>query len=124
MNDPDFRRRLKQHLNLSLQGIDPSVTSRLHAARRKAIERQKVSVTGLSLAGAGRMIAEHLIPERRTAIAMLLVILVAVGSAVLGDLQHAADIEEVDSSLLADDLPIDAYLDRGFDTWLQNEALD
>mgnify|MGYP002139328993 CR=1 FL=1 len=45
-------------------------------------------------------------------------------SGFLGDLQRTADIEEVDSSLLADDLPIDAYLDRGFDTWVQSQALE
>ena len=34
------------------------------------------------------------------------------------------DLEEVDSALLADDLPIDAYLDRGFDTWVQNNSAE
>ena len=33
--------------------------------------------------------------------------------------QRAADVEELDAQLLADDLPIDAYLDRGFETWLK-----
>jgi len=32
--------------------------------------------------------------------------------------QRAADIVELDAQLLTDDLPIDAYLDRGFQTWL------
>ena len=33
--------------------------------------------------------------------------------------QCAADIEELDAQLLTDDLPIDAYLDRGFEAWLK-----
>jgi hypothetical protein len=33
--------------------------------------------------------------------------------------QRAAEIEEVDALLLTDDLPIDAYLDRGFQNWLK-----
>jgi hypothetical protein len=33
--------------------------------------------------------------------------------------QRAADIEELDAQLLTDDLPIDAYLDRGFEAWLK-----
>ena len=33
--------------------------------------------------------------------------------------QRAAEIEEVDALLLTDDLPIDAYLDRGFQNWLR-----
>ena len=32
--------------------------------------------------------------------------------------QRAADIEELDAQLLTDDLPIDAYLDKGFEAWL------
>lgn len=33
--------------------------------------------------------------------------------------QRAADIVELDAQLLTDDLPIDAYLDRGFEAWLK-----
>jgi len=33
--------------------------------------------------------------------------------------QRAADAEELDAQLLTDDLPIDAYLDRGFEAWLK-----
>ena len=36
--------------------------------------------------------------------------------------QRAAEIEEIDSLLLTDDLPIDAYLDRGFQNWLKKRA--
>ena len=30
-----------------------------------------------------------------------------------------AELAEIDSQLLTDDLPIDAYLDRGFQNWLK-----
>ena len=33
--------------------------------------------------------------------------------------RRAADIEELDAQLLTDDLPIDAYLDKGFEAWLK-----
>jgi len=33
--------------------------------------------------------------------------------------QRAADVEELDALLLTDDLPIDAFLDRGFEAWLK-----
>ena len=38
--------------------------------------------------------------------------------------QRAAEIEEVDALLLTDDLPIDAYLDRGFQNWLKKRAAE
>jgi hypothetical protein len=31
---------------------------------------------------------------------------------------------EIDTQLLTDDLPIDAYLDRGFQTWLKKRAAE
>jgi hypothetical protein len=34
------------------------------------------------------------------------------------NIEKAAENEEIDSALLADDLPINAYLDKGFQAWL------
>lgn len=124
MNDHDFQFRVRQHLNSSARNIASPVASRLHQARQKALDRQKVAVRGLSMAGIGNLISEHVMPRGRTALAMLLVLLIALGSGFLGELQRTADMEELDSALLADDLPIDAYLDRGFDAWVQNNSPD
>ena len=33
--------------------------------------------------------------------------------------QRVAEFEEIDAMLLTDELPIDAYLDRGFQNWLK-----
>jgi len=38
--------------------------------------------------------------------------------------QRLAEVVEIDSQLLTDDLPIDAYLDRGFQNWLKKRAAD
>lgn len=124
MNDQEFHRRVRQHLNASAWNVTPTASARLHEARQKALSRQKVAVRGLSLAGVGQMFTEHVLPRGKTTIAMIAVILLALGSGILGQLQHTADLEEVDSALLADDLPIDAYLDRGFDAWVQNDSPD
>ena len=35
-----------------------------------------------------------------------------------------AEIEEIDSMLLTDELPIDAYLDRGFQSWLKKRVAE
>ncbi|HVO90180.1 MAG TPA: DUF3619 family protein [Casimicrobiaceae bacterium] len=34
-------------------------------------------------------------------------------------MQEAKEIQEIDSQILSSDLPIDAYLDRGFQNWLK-----
>ena len=33
-----------------------------------------------------------------------------------------SDIADIDAGLLTDDLPINAYLDQGFDSWLQRSG--
>jgi hypothetical protein len=35
---------------------------------------------------------------------------------------RVAEVEEIDALLLADDLPLDAYLDKGFEAWLKKRA--
>lgn len=124
MNEHEFQFRVRQHLNTSARQVSPSVANRLHEARQKALARQKVTVRGFSLAGVGQALTERALPRGRTAIAMLLILLVAVGSGLLGEMQRMAELEEVDSALLSDDLPIDAYLDQGFDAWVQNNSPD
>lgn len=122
MNSHDFQFRIRQHLNASARSVSPAVATRLHQARRKALESQKIPARGLSLASIGGFVTEHLAPRSWSVLGMLLIVLAIVGSGVLGEVLHITDLEEVDSALLADDLPIDAYLDRGFDTWVQNNS--
>ena len=38
--------------------------------------------------------------------------------------QRAKEVEEIDALLLTDDLPIDAYLDRGFQNWVKKRAAE
>ncbi len=45
-----------------------------------------------------------------------------VGVSTWNDYQKAAEFEEIDSALLADDLPINAYLDKGFQAWLSEQS--
>jgi len=124
MNDHDFHYRVRQHLNSSAHALPPTVTARLRQSRQTALNRQKVAVRGLSFAGIGQALSEHIMPRGRTAVSVLLVVVAVLGVGYLGELQRTADLEEVDSALLADDLPIDAYLDSGFDAWVQNDSPD
>jgi hypothetical protein len=36
---------------------------------------------------------------------------------------RGAEVEEIDALLLADDLPLDAYLDKGFEAWLKKRSV-
>ena len=50
---------------------------------------------------------------------MLLIAALGFGYQQWQALQQVREFEELDLQLLASDLPIDAYLDRGFQNWLR-----
>jgi hypothetical protein len=61
-----------------------------------------------------------LIPRVLLPMAVLILGLIAVNQ--WRDSQLAAEIEEIDTAVLTSDLPIDAYLDKGFDAWLKRSS--
>jgi hypothetical protein len=126
MNEPQFGSRIRHILNQGTQ-LDPRVADRLARAREIALSRQRterVSVlrwadnvlgTDGSEAPAWQAWARVLVP------AAALIVAVA-GIYSWQENQRLAEIVEIDAQLLADDLPIDAYLDRGFQNWLKKRA--
>ena len=124
MNEIKFANKVRQALNEGSR-VDAHISERLRAARERAIanrkpEREPALAWARSTAagviggfgGLGGFSVRLLLPT-----ALLVAGLVAIYS--WQQDQRAADVEELDAQLLADDLPIDAYLDRGFETWLK-----
>ncbi len=121
MNEMQLRQLLNQGIT-----VRPEVAARLAQAREQALARQRPepapvlawadNVVG-GLGGWGGLALRVLLP---------LVLLVASGAAIYTwqQNQRAAELEEIDSLLLTDDLPIDAYLDRGFQSWLKRRAAE
>ena len=124
MNEMQFGHRIRQLLTQGTK-VRPDVAKRLAAARMRALEHQRVEVAGLAWAdnivgrmgGWGGFALRVLLP---------IALLVGSGAALYGWQQNrlAAEVEEIDAQLLTDDLPIDAYLDRGFQNWLKKRAAD
>ena len=124
MNEQQFANKVRQVLNQSVR-LEPRVAERLRAARERALERRAASGAGArepalawvgglvgNFGGIGGFALRVLLPT-----ALLAAGLIAIYSGQQD--QRAADVEELDAQLLTDDLPIDAYLDRGFETWLK-----
>ena len=123
MNEQLFASKICQVLDRSTH-VDPSIAERLRAARERALEARRLerapalawadNVFGNGWGWAG-VSARVLLP------AAALIVAVA-GIYNWQEKQRLAEIVELDSQLLTDDLPIDAYLDRGFQNWLKNNA--
>jgi hypothetical protein len=120
MNEQQLRQLLNQGTPVRTE-----VAERLRQAREQALTRQRpepapvVAWAGnvLGDAGWGGLALRVLIP---------LAVLLASGAALYTwqQKQRAAELEEIDSLLLTDDLPIDAYLDRDFQNWLKKRAAE
>jgi len=125
MNEMQFGNKIRHILNEGLQ-LDEARATRLARARMQALERLRPepapgfawadNVLG-QLGGWGGVSLRLVAP----------VIALAIGIAAIytwQQNQRAAEVEELDAQLLTDDLPIDAYLDRGFQNWLKKRLAE
>ncbi len=124
MSEQQITYRIKQLLNRGLD-LDPGKLARLKAAREAALARQRVGSRIPVLAWADNVIGKSggpsaLIPRVLLPTAVLILGLIAINQ--WRDSQLAAEIEEIDTAVLTSDLPIDAYLDKGFDAWLKRSS--
>jgi hypothetical protein len=123
MNELHFAHRVRQHLNLGLHDLPGTTIDRLDAARQLALAHQKVALHQSVLAAAGSFVYRHVehLHLRQVFAALLLATGVACYTYWHAD-QSIAELGAIDSALLADDLPIGALTDKGFDAWLKSSS--
>lgn len=128
MNERHIARTLVSYLDDGTQHLDAKIRNRLFESRQKAVAAQRVAECRVSLADAAATLGANVRIEigavRRNWVLLLMLVFLAGAFQFWGNAQRLAEIEEVDSALLIDDLPIDAYLDRGFNTWLHDSSKD
>jgi len=125
MNEQHFGNKVRHLLNQGLE-LDPGQRERLREAREQALERQRpepvpalrwaTNVLG-TFDGWRGLSTRVLLPLAVLAIAVS-------GIYSWQEKRRVAELVEIDSQLLTDDLPIDAYLDRGFQNWLKKTAAE
>ena len=124
MNEERLAFSIRTTLDASLQ-VRPDIAARLQVARERALERHATARTGATavLAGAGGSWAQI-----GLSVACLLVALVGVHywqesrQAALAAAQVTEELVEVDTQVLTGDLPIKAYLDEDFHSWLKQSS--
>jgi hypothetical protein len=125
MNEHQFGKKLRQILNGASLGAQ--VERRLQAAREAALSRQRPE-RAPAFAWADNVLGRFGGGwTTLTLYAVLSLALLAGGATGIytwQQNQRIAEIEEIDSQLLTDDLPIDAYLDRGFQNWLKKRSTE
>jgi hypothetical protein len=125
MNEQELARQIVQRLNGGLDNIKQGTLYQLQSARQAALDRYRKApqpVFGLAVAGnvASRLSHSRRFNARYIAAAALLVLsLIGIS---YWQFVMSNDIAEIDVSLLTSDLPINAYLDSGFDAWLKRSS--
>jgi len=117
-----FAYKVRHALEHGTDNLDATTCKKLQSARQNALAHQKTGIVGLSLAGAGHFTSDILLPQARTLVALSALVIGVVGTYYWNNFQQAEDNEEIDSALLAADLPINAYLDHGFHAWLEQPS--
>jgi hypothetical protein len=124
MNEQQLAYRIRQSLNQGID-LDAATLARLRASRELALARQKAPARSPAHVWADNVTGR--IPAGRSLFSRLLL---PMGVMILGLLainfwhqgQVAQEIEEIDAAVLTGDLPLDAYLDKGFDAWLKRSS--
>lgn len=125
MNEMGFGLRVAEHLSVSNRALDERVLERLRRARQRALAvsdaRSRSRLSDVLLAWRVRL---RLVLSPATSSSAMLVVVLAlffVGGQ-WSDSQRFEAQQAVDTALLIDDLPIEAYLDPEFRAWLARES--
>ena len=125
-NEQEIARKITAYLDAGAGGLKSGTLYRLSQARASALARlgEPRRAPELALAGAGGSVAgpRPLYAQARLWVGVALIALAAFGWQQYRVYQAIQEAEEIDAQLLASDLPIDAYLDRGFQNWLKTAA--
>jgi hypothetical protein len=128
MNQPEHElaKKLVQYLDYGVDHLEPGVRERLAAARRTALSRyreQPATVLGLAWAGqAAVWLTEQGSHSARLLIATAALVLATAGVVYWQSAGPANGLTDIDLHLLTDELPLNAYLDNGFDSWLKRSS--
>lgn len=124
MNERDLAKKIVQHLDYGTGNLDDRLQNRLQAARQHVLAAYAKPHHGFSFAwghagksghGSGHSPFRAWVPLAVLVLGLMFV-------AYWQTTQQMNDVSEIDAHLLAQDLPIHAFIDTGFDAWLEGSS--
>jgi len=125
MNESQFANKVRLVLNQGL-AVAPATAERLRAAREQALAHKRAELAP-ALAWADNVLGTY---GGWSGVSLRLLapfVALAIGSAAVYTWQQKqllAEVEEIDAQLLTDELPLDAFLDRNFQSWLKKRLAE
>jgi len=129
--DPDFAKKIVTCLDRGAESVKAGAAYRLQLARQAALARladpQRTAESQLASAhagtGSGAMGGGRSFwASGRLWLGIAIIVAAGFGFQQWQAYQQLHDLEETDAAILSSDLPIDAYLDRGFQNWLKRAS--
>jgi hypothetical protein len=124
-HEHETAQKIARALDRSTRDMGSNTLAQLTAAREQALAGFRTA-PGWKLAWAGSWSSrdgEHTAAGLRYALPITLLVIGLIG-VVYWDSGNGQsnELADLDVRLLTDDLPIDAYLDKGFDSWLKRQS--
>ena len=121
----EIAQKIVRELDRSARSVGGDAAARLAVAREQALAHFQHTPV-ISMAGAGQLVS-HIIERpasgARYALSLAVLILGLAGIVFWQSSNGSGgELADIDARLLTDDLPIDAYLDKGFDSWLSRQS--
>lgn len=125
-DDLNFAYKVRHALNEQLDHLPPASAKRLAAARQAALARKKpdapTSLARGRLAGHAGLFSFALLGRMSVAIPLMALVVGLAGVYQYEEQKRIAEIAELDAAMLSDELPLTAYLDQGFNAYLEQRA--
>ena len=126
MNEQELAKKIVRHLDQGLGHVKQGTLYQLQSARMAALDRYREApqpVFGLAWAGNAAFRLSHSRHfNARNMLALGLLLLSLTGVTYWQLAIQSSDLAEIDASLLTGELPINAYLDSGFEAWLKRSS--
>jgi hypothetical protein len=130
-----FERKIVDALDAGAAGLRAGTAYRLQQARAVALarlaepERAQAIRLAPALVGAGGAMGDAtggrtMLSRPTFWLGLALVVAMAIGYQQWHAWEQVTELADVDTAILTSDLPLDAYLDRGFQNWLHLIASD
>jgi hypothetical protein len=125
MNEHETAKKITGYLDHGTAELKAGVAFRLQRARQLALSQlvaqpQHAPRLALADSGGGSFGPHRFLAATRLGIGALLLVAGVFAYNYWETAQQARDIEETDAGILSSELPIDAYLDPGFEAWLKH----
>jgi hypothetical protein len=126
----DFAYKVRRAMTESSENLPEATLDRLAAARQLALSRQKqaepsraLAFGGILAGNSGQSISQKSwVKKMWIALPLLALMIGLYGIYEYEQEQQINDLAEIDAAVLVDELPPDAYLDGGFNAYLNKET--